>query len=460
MAAIDKFRKMFDKSTTKAGDQWLEKLPAWLGRKDGTVATDTYGLIYVRTADGQVLQVFNNNKVDLKYNLLVRIGRHKDEPNIWQIVGRREAWDIPAASGVMYHHQQHEFNGPDMLMLDRRQIVQLSVLVSDAANFLVTVYGAFIHTPAGVVQINTQGVDLSGDIPTAGAVFANIEGDDAGALSVHVGTAFGSPLVATVADIPTPAAGKYIVATILLHEGQTELSNNDIRVPMPIGAVSRIPTGGTTGQILAKQSNDDFDTIWQDAMPTRFDDLRIEPTARSAGVNVPSFEKWLDDSAGTSRGVYLYSFDDVVAGSEKELFFTMQLPHAWKEGSAITLHVHWIGAVNDTDADPRWGLEYAWKDIGQTFADTVIVYTNGTHIDGSGSPDVNVTALKHYISPFAAITPDSTQNNLSSIIIGRLFRDSANAGDTYNATGAKCGLLYIDAHIEIDSMGSTSEYVK
>ena len=41
-----------------------------------------------------------------------------------------------------------------------------------------------------------------------------------------------------------------------------------------------------------------------------WDDLRVEPVARTTGANAPKFEKWYDDAAGTSRGVYLYSFDD------------------------------------------------------------------------------------------------------------------------------------------------------
>lgn len=239
MAAINKFRKMFDKTTEKKGDQWLEKVPAWLGRKDQTIATETYGLVYVRTADGQVLKVFNNNKVDLKFNLLVRIGRHKDEPNVWQIVGRREAWDVPAASGVAYHHEQHEFMGPDMVMLDRRQISQLSVIVSDGAAFIVQIYGAFVHTANGIVEISSQQMDLSAYVVSVGAEFINIESDDAGTLSVHTGTNFGSPLVAAVTDIPVPDPGKYVIATMLFHEGQTELLNDDIRVPMPLGVIPK-----------------------------------------------------------------------------------------------------------------------------------------------------------------------------------------------------------------------------
>lgn len=250
MAAIDKFRKLFDKTTTQKGEQWLEKIPAWLGRKDGTINTGFYGLIYVRTADGQVLQVFNNNKVDLKFNLLVLIGRHKDEPNIWQIVSKREAWDAPAGSGIQYHHEQHEFLGPDMVMLDRRQIIQLSCLVKDAAGFIIQVYGAFVRTANGVVKIASQQIDLSSYVQSVGAIFVNIEVDDDGAVSINEGSNFGSPFIAQVSDIPTPDEGKYILAVILLYEGQTELSNDDIRVPMPLGVLPK-STGLQIGEAVA-----------------------------------------------------------------------------------------------------------------------------------------------------------------------------------------------------------------
>lgn len=190
----------------------------------------------------------------------------------------------------------------------------------------------------------------------------------------------------------------------------------------------------------------------------RWDDLRVEPVARTTGANAPTFEKWKDNGAG-SRGVYLYSFDDAAAGSEKEVFFTIQMPHNWKVGTSIHVHVHWIGAVNDTTATPQWGLEYTWKDIGQVFGNTQIVY-KAENIDGSGSTDPNVTAFKHYLTEFDEITPDATQDGVSSVLIGRIFRNSANAADTYNAGGAKCGLLYIDAHYQVDSLGSRTEYVK
>jgi hypothetical protein len=87
------------------------------------------------------------------------------------------------------------------------------------------------------------------------------------------------------------------------------------------------------------------------------------------------------------------------------------------------------------------------------FGDTTVIYATGNHLS-----ETNITANKHYITAFTAISPGSTADDLSSVLIGRLFRDSANAADTYNATGAKVGLLYIDAHYQMARIGSNDEY--
>jgi hypothetical protein len=182
-----------------------------------------------------------------------------------------------------------------------------------------------------------------------------------------------------------------------------------------------------------------------------WDDLRIEPVARTTGTGAPTFEKWIDDAGGTSNGVFLYSFtNEAVAGNEKQLFFTMQLPHAWAN-TEVRLHVHWIPADAQNAAEPRFGLEYTWADLGATFPDTLIVYSTGF------VPSENLVAFRHYLSTFAAISPSATQDDLSSVLIGRIFRNSSDAGDTYDD---KIGILYIDAHIEINSVGSMGEFTK
>jgi len=179
---------------------------------------------------------------------------------------------------------------------------------------------------------------------------------------------------------------------------------------------------------------------------TTWNDLRIEPVARNTGTYAPAFEKYIDNGS-SSHGIYLYSFDDALVSAEKEVFFTMQMPHDWAQ-TAITIHVHFIPYTTVASSAVRWGLEYNWANPNTVFPATTIVYTSTTT-----SGDTTLTQYKHYKSEFTSITPSASQNGLSSILMGRLFRNSSDAGDTYTD---KVGLLYIDAHYEINDMGSNT----
>lgn len=180
-----------------------------------------------------------------------------------------------------------------------------------------------------------------------------------------------------------------------------------------------------------------------------WDDIRIEPVSRTIGTFAPTFEQWLTNGSG-SRGVYLYSFDDAASNAEKEIFFTLQLPHAWAQ-TAIHLHVHFVPAATVNSSAVRWGLEYTWTEPNAVYGNTTLVYASVAE----GTP-ANMTALTHYITEFAPLTPSATQDGFSSTLIGRLWRNSSHADDTYTD---KVGLLYIDAHIELDKLGSNGEYV-
>lgn len=233
-------RLALEKMIQFLSDPWIGKQPAWLGRADETVKTGTAGLFYARTIKGTEIQVYNTARVPPTYDLPVLIGRHRDMPTIWQIIEAREVYDQPVALGHMENHEeQHRLGADDMIPIDRKQIIALTVIVSDAANFIVQVYGGLVATAIGLALVANQEIDLSSYAVTAGAVFVNIESNDNGVLSVHVGTAFASKFIATLSNIPVPDPGKYLIATILLYEGQDELLNEDIRVPMPFGYLAK-----------------------------------------------------------------------------------------------------------------------------------------------------------------------------------------------------------------------------
>ena len=195
----------------------------------------------------------------------------------------------------------------------------------------------------------------------------------------------------------------------------------------------------------------DSGTLEMVGTATVWDDLRVEPMVRSSGTTVPTFTKWFDNGAG-SAGVFLYNLTDEVTANQKEVHFTVQMPHAWA-GTTIYPHAHWVPSAAATGKRPVFGLEYTWADIGQVFGNSTVIYT-----DGLVPADADLVQFKHYISTFAGgITPTSAQDELSAILICRLFRFSGDASDTYTGT---CGLLYIDFHYELNTIGSRTAFTK
>jgi preprotein translocase subunit SecE len=246
---------------------WLDIFPAVIGKEDGTVLTAIPGEIYVRNVlNGQTLTVHNSVAPNIA-TLQVEVGRRVERPGLWQIKGIREAFNSPAGGNyISFHGNQHTFPAADTVWIDRKQILALTVLVSDAANIIVKVYGATVRTQSGVALIETQDVDLSSYVPATGALYVNIESDDDGVLSVHAGTGFDAPDLATAADVPVPAAGKYMLAFVLLTEGMTELSNDNIRVPIALDTdYAGVNTGAQihAASASAVTDSDEFG-FWED----------------------------------------------------------------------------------------------------------------------------------------------------------------------------------------------------
>ncbi len=223
------------KNIQKPQTGWMDLFPAVIGKADGTVLTGINGMIWIRNIlNGQELSVYNF-VVPNRATLQVEVGRRVDQLGLWQVKGALETYDQPAGGiSVPYHAEQHQHPNGDRVLIKRKQIVPLTVLVSDAAGFIVKVYGSVVVTATGVAKITTQLVNLSSYVPTTGAVFVSIESNDGGVLSVHEGTGFDAPGIGTDDDIPIPAMGKYMIATVLLFEGMEQLVDAQILVPFPL----------------------------------------------------------------------------------------------------------------------------------------------------------------------------------------------------------------------------------
>jgi len=177
---------------------------------------------------------------------------------------------------------------------------------------------------------------------------------------------------------------------------------------------------------------------------TFWDDLRFQITTLATGGTPPD-----PGTFGPSGNIRCYLFDG--AATLEAVEGSVQMPHAWKTGTAIYPHVHWAPTTTGL-GNVIWQLDYYWLGFGEAASGAP------TTIAASATPAQGApmgTAWKHMINSFSGITP--TTQGISSILMFRLFRDPANGGDTY---GDDAALMAFDVHYQIDSFGSFEEYVK
>jgi hypothetical protein len=196
-------------------------------------------------------------------------------------------------------------------------------------------------------------------------------------------------------------------------------------------------------------------TVRMDGSATVFDDINVYPDATTRGSSNPpvwggvagtAFKK---NAPGTSQGVFLWMFS---ASSEEELYFTVQLPHSYKIGSALYPHVHWT-TVTGTPSGTNvvWGLEYTVVGFGGQFPTTTIMTGNSLN-SVVGTPS---GTGQHLITSLGTMA--GTGLGISTVLVCRLFRATGDANDTF---ANEVGLLGFDFHYEKDTQGSRQEFVK
>ena len=183
---------------------------------------------------------------------------------------------------------------------------------------------------------------------------------------------------------------------------------------------------------------------------TGYEDLRVPMTSiKLAGVKNPDFVQFKDDGAA-SKGVYVWAFDDA---AEEEMFFSVQMPHGYNEGTDIDPHVHWAPDGNGGAGDVvSWGLEYTWANIGGDFGNSVIISANA-HFPA----DAALVGDRHYRTDLPDIA--GAGKTISSVLVCRIFRDATGAlqVDDY---GNDAFLFEFDFHFKVNSLASRDHDTK
>lgn len=190
-------------------------------------------------------------------------------------------------------------------------------------------------------------------------------------------------------------------------------------------------------------------TVRMDGAATVWDDLRVPLSEPSSGAVKPEWSKF--PYGGSGLLPYLNWFH---ASGIDEMYFVVQLPHDWEEGSNIYPHIHWVPSQNGAAGPtvPRWGLQYAWLNIGETFTSYTTIYGTTT------APASEVLVKdRHYLTPLGTGGIDGSGKTISSMLVCRIFRDGNDPADNF---AGLAGALEVDFHYQRNTLGSRQEYIK
>lgn len=175
-------------------------------------------------------------------------------------------------------------------------------------------------------------------------------------------------------------------------------------------------------------------TVWRDELG---DLLQFQSTG--AGVSVSTTEASIEFTTGCN------ATNDYVFGN-------VQLNHDRLNGAVIQPHLHWWQVENN---EPHWLLKYRWQKNGSSkvtaWTDLKLDTLAATYVSGT---------LNQISYNAAGITPPAG-DGVSDILQFRLTRDTTSTvyvgADPYTVTASATSF---DVHIEIDTLGSRSEYSK
>lgn len=124
-----------------------------------------------------------------------------------------------------------------------------------------------------------------------------------------------------------------------------------------------------------------------------------------------------------------------------------QMPHSWKVGTDIHVHIHWSKQTTDGGV-VNWQMKYKWANPGDVMPDFSVLASGTEVVSNSNTVD------KHSMFGWDAIS--SVGKKLSSMICIYLIRTN-DGNDTFTGDA---NLYEIDIHYQVDSHGSRQELIK
>lgn len=320
-------------------------------------------------------------------------------------------------------------------------------LYRSAANVLktddaLTIGGNLTIPSSGVIQTATTGdCTLDPNPDGAGIMQLGVTGDnDKIYIPYRLGVGAGSSNPGDLIDLGTESGGITIDGDLGISSSGSNVSISGDEISLLQASKIYLGNGDASEDVVIKSENLIYDdTFW--------DDIRVPlETAKAPASGSPDYEVGQRAGAG-GIGVGAWAFD---SGTEQSLYFSVQLPHSYKEGTNIVAHVHCYidnGATIDDspsdDGDAILGIEYSWANMDAVFGTTTVL--SQTHTFGASDDYL------HSVLELGAIT--GTSKTVSSMLLCRVFRDADAGGDLYSDD---VFITEVDFHYQIDAPGSAA----
>jgi hypothetical protein len=204
-------------------------IPARMGSGKDYVAisTGTPRLIWVTYEGSGIFAKVWNLHLPAKPGLRVLVGEDKDYPGLLQVVRERlTPGEFPSVQ-LGNHHETHELYGDDEVRVYGGQVMPLNVVpIPDVLS--VIVWGAVVMTGSVWTNVPTQNVDLTSSLPTTGALWALLQTNSTGTVTIKLSTAVATKSLLTINSIPAPDENYFPICAIALYVGQSEIQRNSI----------------------------------------------------------------------------------------------------------------------------------------------------------------------------------------------------------------------------------------
>lgn len=203
---------------------------------------------------------------------------------------------------------------------------------------------------------------------------------------------------------------------------------NTARLPDVVEVATSVQAGGATNYTKISANGC---LLGGDA--ARWDDLNAAAISLGTAASAP------DPVNIASTGIPGRGFDG--NATTEQLFWITEIPHSYREGTAIELHAHWTPATTGTGT-VIWRADYFWVNRNGTFSTaTTITVTHNIAADSQWDEITTNFALiagtgMHYGSRFGC----------------RFYRDPGT--DTYTGDAV---LTNLGLHFQTDTPGGSAE---